>query len=109
MNLIQNREGPSEYDKVKSLANKPLTYEEFVKKVNSGCVIIDSREDVKEGLVKDAINISFAANFATFAGTLFNPESKFVIVAQNGKEELTINRLLRIGYENIEGYLEGGF
>ena len=32
-----------------------------------------------------------------------------IVVSSPGKEELTITRLLRIGYENILGYLEGGF
>ena len=32
-----------------------------------------------------------------------------MLVAEEGKEEFSIVRLLRIGYENILGYLEGGF
>ena len=32
-----------------------------------------------------------------------------MIVADPGKEEFSIVTLLRIGYENILGYLEGGF
>lgn len=48
-----------------------------------------------------AINVSFTANFASFVGALFKPETSIVIVADVGREEFTIDRLLRIGYENI--------
>lgn len=77
--------------------------------MKDGALILDSREDVTEGIINGSLNISFAATFATFVGTYIKPETQLIVVAAQGKEELTINRLLRIGYENVHGYLEGGF
>jgi len=47
-------------------------------------------------------------NFAIWAGTLFNPNTKFFIVASPGKEKESVIRLARIGYDNIIGFLRGG-
>lgn len=42
-------------------------------------------------------------------GTLLPPHTKFIIVAQKGKEGESIIRLTRIGFDNIIGVLDGGF
>jgi len=59
--------------------------------------------------VKGSINVSLSVNFAIFVGTLFKPDTLFLIVSEPGKEKETIVRLARIGYDNVLGCLEGGW
>lgn len=47
--------------------------------------------------------------YAIHVGTLVAPNTPFVIVAPVGREEESIIRLARVGYDNVHGYLEGGF
>ena len=59
--------------------------------------------------MKGSINVSLSVNFAIFVGTLFKPDSLFLIVSEPGKEKETIIRLARIGYDNVLGCLDGGW
>ncbi|EAR96103.1 metallo-beta-lactamase family protein (macronuclear) [Tetrahymena thermophila SB210] len=73
--------------------------------------IIDTRapKAFEKGFIPGSVNVSLSITFAIWVGTLFKPETKFFIVAENGKEKESIIRLARIGYDNVLGCLEGGF
>ena len=47
--------------------------------------------------------------FAIWAGTVLDITKKLVLVCDEGKEEESLTRLARVGYENVAGYLTGGF
>lgn len=64
---------------------------------------------MKEGVIDGSINVSITAAFATWVGTLIKPDRKLVLVTDSGKEEEAVLRLARIGYNNVCGYLKGGF
>ncbi|CAK74474.1 unnamed protein product (macronuclear) [Paramecium tetraurelia] len=104
-----NRQGASDLQTIKQKVTKALNYQEFTQVAADGALILDSRDIVSKGIIKGSINITQVATLASFVGILFKPDQKMVIVSDEGKEEQTIIRLLRIGYENILGYLEGGF
>ncbi|CAD8167358.1 unnamed protein product [Paramecium pentaurelia] len=104
-----NRQGASDLQSIKQKVTKALNYQEFTQIAAEGALILDSRDIVNKGVIKGSINITQVATLASFVGILFKPDQKIVIVADEGKEEQTIIRLLRIGYENILGYLDGGF
>jgi len=53
--------------------------------------------------------ISLKLPFAIFSGTLIKPETNILLVCEPGKEVESITRLARVGYENVIGYLDGGF
>lgn len=61
------------------------------------------------GFIPGSINIGLDGTFSIVAGSIINPASKIVVVAEPGMESETILRLTRIGYENVAGYLVGGF
>ena len=71
--------------------------------------ILDTRDFINEGFINGAINIPLRSTFATWTGTLLKHDENLVILADEGKEKESIERLARIGYDNISGYLEGGF
>ncbi len=47
-------------------------------------------------------------NFAIWAGTMFPPSTKFLLITGIGKEHESVIRLARIGYDSIVGVLKGG-
>ena len=46
--------------------------------------------------------------FAVWVGTVVDIRKQLVLV-WSGKEEEAVQRLARVGYENVRGYLMGGF
>ncbi len=78
----------------------------------TGAVVIDTRsaQTFKNGFVPNSINIGIKGDFAPWVGTLITDIGQqilFVADAQDTDEVIT--RLSRVGYDNIIGYLDGGF
>lgn len=63
----------------------------------------------EKGYIKNSLNIPLQTNFAVWVGNLINASTPIFIISENGKERETIIRLARIGYDNVQGCLEGGF
>src|SRR5262249_6045805 len=55
-----------------------------------------------------SINIGLGGQYATWAGTILNREQPIVIIANPGAEHESALRLGRIGFDHVEGYLQGG-
>ena len=72
--------------------------------------ILDTRtaKEFETGYIPGSICLPLTLNYAIWAGTLFNPSSKFFIIASAGKEKESVIRLARIGYDNILGVLRDG-
>jgi rhodanese-related sulfurtransferase len=64
--------------------------------------------DFAAGFIKGAINIGLKGEFAVWVGTIIDVETPLLLVTEPGKEKEAIERLARIGFENVEGFLEGG-
>jgi hydroxyacylglutathione hydrolase len=105
-----NKEGYEPVEDVISQNNKPLTPSEFTKAVANGATILDTRkaDDFEKGFVPGSINIGLNGQFAVWVGTLIDIKKKIVLVTEPGKEEESVLRLARVGYENVLGYLQGG-
>ena len=74
-------------------------------------VVIDTRKssDFAKGHIKDSINIGLNGRYAISAANLLDIKSKILIVCDHGFEEESVIRLSRVGFENIVGFLKGGF
>ena len=111
--VMLNKTGCSHLEKIIENSNKKISLEEFDKIIlnDKNIITLDTRDtdDVCLGLIPNSISITLKTNYATWVGTLFSPDQKFILVAEKGTEIESISRLARIGYENILGYLEGGF
>lgn len=93
----------------KSLVKIELS--EFDNFIKSGVKVIDSRHHdrvVEDGFIRNTYPICLEMSYAIWSATLINPSSKVVLITDPGKEEESITRLTRVGFENILGYLEGG-
>jgi rhodanese-related sulfurtransferase len=105
-----NKTGYETLSSVVDASNQALSPEEFLKKSNE-CVVIDTRDilSAMKGFVKGSYIISLKLTYAIWTATLFKPSEKILLVTDQGKEKESIIRLARVGYQNVIGYLEGGF
>ena len=73
-------------------------------------LVLDTRnpDDFEKGFVPEAINIGLNGQFAIWVGTLIEPTQKLLLVTDLGKEQETVTRLARVGFDNIAGCLDGG-
>ena len=101
------------YDSIESVMKenkKPLTLQQFKEAIQKGAFILDTRmpDDFEKGFVPGSLNIGLNGQYAVWVGTLIDIRQPLVLVTEVGKEEESILRLARVGYENVTGYLEGG-
>jgi len=85
----------------------PLDLDAVLAAQADGAVIVDTRspEDFATGHVQRSVNIGMAGRYAEFAGGVITPESKMIVVADDGRELEAKNRLARIGFDNVIGAL----
>lgn len=105
-----NKMGYTPIDEVISTNAKPLQWSDFHAAAKAGATILDTRksDDFEKGFVPGSINIGLNGQFAVWVGTLININNPLVLVTEVGKEEETVLRLARVGYENVKGYLING-
>jgi hydroxyacylglutathione hydrolase len=89
---------------------RPLSLVEVIERRDRGAQVLDTRDATEyAGVhVRGSINIGLGGSYATWCGTLLDPERPIVIVADPGREEESATRLGRIGFDNVAGYLDGG-
>jgi hydroxyacylglutathione hydrolase len=105
-----NKQGYDPLESIISNNSQPLTVEKFQKAIADGAVILDTRkaDDFEKKYVPGSINIGLNGQFAVWVGTLIDITKKIVLVTEPEKENESILRLARVGYENVVGYLNGG-
>ncbi len=112
-NARMNKEGYESIDTVMERGARALAPREFETVANeTHALILDVRdkEDFVKGFIPNSIFIGLAGSFAPWVGALISDLMQpILVVAPQGKEEETVKRLARVGYDNALGYLEGGF
>jgi rhodanese-related sulfurtransferase len=105
-----NKTGYEPIDEVMLENKRPLSVAEFGKAMKEGAMILDTRQpdEFEQGFIPGSLNIGLNGQYAVWVGTLLDMKRPLVLVADPGKEEESVLRLARIGYENVIGYLEGG-
>lgn len=111
VNAHINMEGYESLDEVKQQGLTPLSIAAFKKLVAEDAVIVDTRHaDVfTQGFVPGSIFIGLEGRFAEWAGALLPFDKPMVLVTEAGKEEETVIRLSRVGFDKMQGYLKGSF
>ena len=106
-----NRRERATLDTVLEQKLRPLTLEEVARERNAGAQVLDSRsaDDFAAGHVAGSINIGLGGQYATWAGTLLDQGRSIILVCKPGTERESALRLGRIGFDQISGYLDGGF
>jgi hydroxyacylglutathione hydrolase len=105
-----NKMGYTPIDEVIRSNTKALSATELKDAVTKGAIILDTRkaDDFEKGFIPGSINIGLNGQFAVWVGTLIDIKKSIVLVTESGKEEETVLRLARVGYENVLGFLKGG-
>jgi hydroxyacylglutathione hydrolase len=86
---------------------KKLTAEEVKTALHKGIKLIDARNkvDFAAGFVPDSINIQGNNAFATWMGWFVDYQESFMLVASNAQIEDLTRKLMRIGLDNVLGYI----
>lgn len=112
-NVIMNITGYESLDTVMERGKKSLSPVEFEVAANeTEALVLDSRKagEFARGFIPNSINIGLDSNFAMWVGELIpDIKQEILLVTDAGKEEETITRLARVGYDFTIGFLEGGF
>jgi glyoxylase-like metal-dependent hydrolase (beta-lactamase superfamily II)/rhodanese-related sulfurtransferase len=111
-NVMMNIEGYESLENVIKKGNIALSPKEFETIVNTeSALMLDVRNEnefVKEH-VPNSIFIGLNGQFAPWVGALIKDvKQPIVLITPDGKEEETITRLSRVGFDNTLGFLKGG-
>jgi hydroxyacylglutathione hydrolase len=89
--------------------HKELSSAEFVQAYNDGIKVIDTRNkvDFAGGYIPGSINIQHNNSLATWAGWILNYQEQFILVANADEMEEITRKLMRIGLDNIYGFVTG--
>lgn len=112
INAMINKEGYESLNAVLEKGLEPLSVAVFREKAaGDGMIILDTRNSsvFTQGFVPGSISIGLDGRFAEWAGSLLPFDKPFILVTEPGKERETVVRLARVGFDKIEGYLDGGF
>ncbi len=106
-----NKQGYASISTIEEHGMKALTVDEFETLKTEGALIIDSRNplEFENGFVPRSISIGLDGQYAIWAATLFELDRKIILVCETGREQESVTRLARVGFDNIAGYLDGGF
>ncbi|MEX0812518.1 MAG: MBL fold metallo-hydrolase [Chitinophagales bacterium] len=112
-NVLMNIKGYESLDKVIERAKTPLSVDAFEVVANeTRALILDTRnaEDFAKGHIPNSVNIGIDGNFAMWVGEMIlDLKQEILLVTDKGREEESMIRLSRVGYDNTIGYLDGGF
>jgi rhodanese-related sulfurtransferase len=112
LNVKMNKDGYKDIDKVLQTGNTALDPDSFEKLANqTRALILDVRhqDDFAKEHIPQSIFIGIDGSFAPWAGTMIGDITlPILLITPNGREEETVTRLARVGFDNTLGYLKGG-
>jgi glyoxylase-like metal-dependent hydrolase (beta-lactamase superfamily II) len=88
-----------------------MTYDQVQRAVDAGAVLVDGRtaEEFAQGHLRGSINIGLEGRYAEFAGSVLPSDVDIVLVTEPGQELEGKNRLARIGFDRVIGYLDAPY
>jgi rhodanese-related sulfurtransferase len=111
INAMINKEGYDSMDSILINGLKGLSVDEFKRLISEDPILLDTRNEFEFtlGFVPGSIFIGLDGRFAEWAGSLLSFDKPMLLVTEPGKEKETIIRLARVGFDKVQGYLDGGF
>ena len=113
LNVALNKEGYKSIDEVIKTGAKALSVDDFELVANeTEAIIIDVRHQFEfvKGFIPQSIFIGLGGTFAPCVGALIKDINQpILLVVPDHMEKETITRLSRVGFDNVLGYLNGGF
>lgn len=89
----------------------PLSVAAIKEALAADAVLVDTRPATvfTQGFVPGSISIGLEGRFAEWASVLLPRNKPLVLITEKGKEGESASRLLKAGFTNITGYLQGGY
>lgn len=112
MNVKLNKEGYGNVEDIIKEAKSfdAKTFELVANETDALILDVRKEEDFAIGHIPKSIFIGIHGQFAPWVGALIlDVKQPILLVTPEGKEEETIKRLARVGYDATLGYLKGGF
>lgn len=113
MNVAMNKKGYESFETVLNNGMREISVAELeVVAEEMDALLLDTRNnaDFAKGFIPQSINIGISGDFAPWVGTLVaNVNQPIVLITDDGKEEESVTRLSRVGFDQIVGHLKGGF
>lgn len=112
-NVQMNKQGYEDIEKVLEKGENALSPDAFEAAANeTGAVVLDVRhqKDFSKGFIPRSIFIGIDGGFAPWVGALIKDvKQPILLVSDENRLEEVITRLSRVGFDNVIGYLKGGF
>jgi hydroxyacylglutathione hydrolase len=112
MNVQMNKEGYVHIDEIIKNGTRALSVNEFELLANSTeALILDVRhqDDFVKAHIPNSIFIGIDGGFAPWVGALIKDvKQAILLVTPENREEETVIRLARVGFDNTLGFLKGG-
>ncbi len=113
LNVKLNKEGYESIDTIIDKGTRALSPDAFEDIANeTDALVLDVRHQSEfiNGFIPRTIFIGIDGSFAPWVGALIKDiKQPILLVAPKGREEETITRLSRVGFDNTLGYLDGSF
>ncbi|SFH46200.1 MBL fold metallo-hydrolase [Pedobacter insulae] len=89
--------------------HQELSSAQFLQAYGDGIKVIDTRNkvDFAGGFIPGSINIQHNNSLSTWAGWFLNYQEQFILVAKADEMEEITRKLMRIGLDNIYGFVSG--
>jgi len=111
LNAKMNKQGYEDIAEIKKHGLKPLTVAEFKALLKNDAYILDTRNATvfTQGFIPGSVSVGLEGRFAEWAAMIVPFDRDIVLVTEEGKEEESLIRLSRVGFEKIVGFLKGGY
>ena len=113
LNVKLNKSGYEDIDTILNRGTHALDPDSFEEMANQhAALILDVRhqDDFVKGHIPQSIFIGIDGGFAPWVGALIQDvKQPILLVCPKGREEETITRLARVGFDQTLGYLKGSF
>lgn len=111
INAKINKEGYDNLTDIMAAGMRALPVQDFKKAVTDNTILLDTRNAAvfTQGFVPGSISIGLEGRFAEWAGAILPFDAPILLIAEPGKEKESIIRLARVGFDKVQGYLDGGY
>lgn len=113
MNVAMNKTGYDSFEKVFERGLKaiqPSEAEALLEATDAILLDVRNADQFSKGHIPRSINIGLKGDFAPWVGAIIvDVKQPLVVLTEPGQEEETITRLARVGFDNVLGYIDGGF
>lgn len=112
VNARINKEGYHALETLLEKGLRKISPDALAQRLQQGdAIVLDTRPSAlfTSGFIPGAVSIGLDGRFAEWAGSLLSFDQPLFLVTEPGKEEESVVRLARVGFDKIEGFLDGGF